>query len=126
MKPSTTARETRSRFPMRASTTGSMNRAPGMAWISTATSHSRSGPRHGLEQPIDDGVGRHAFGLRVEVRDDAVAEDRVRECADVLEAHVIAAARERPRLAAEHEVLRGAHAGAERHPLRDEVLGVRI
>ena len=78
------------------------------------------------QQPIDDRVGRHAFRLRVEVGDDAVAQHRVRQRADVLEAHVIAAARQRPRLAAEHQILRRAHAGAERHPLLDEVLGVRV
>src|ERR1051325_918477 len=126
MKPSTTARETSSRLPMRASTTGSMKRAPGIAWISTAMSHTRARERNDLEQPIDDLVGRHAFGLRVEVGDDAVAHDRVRQRADVLEADVIAAARQRARLAAEHQILRRADAGAERDPLLDEVLRRRI
>ena len=64
--------ETSSRFPMRASTAGSMKRAPGMTWVSTAISHPRARQRHGLEQAIDDRVGRHTFRLRVEVRDDAV------------------------------------------------------
>ena len=71
-------------------------------------------------------IGRHAFRLRVEVRDDAVAQHRVRQRADVVEADVIAAARQRARLAAEHEVLRRADAGAERHPLLDEVLRRRV
>ena len=71
-------------------------------------------------------VGRHAFRLRVEVGDDAVAQHRVRQRADVLEADVIAAAGQRARLAAEHQVLRRADAGAERHPLLDEVLGVAV
>ena len=77
--------------------------------------------RHDLEQPIGDLIGRHAFRLRVEVGDDAVAQHRVRQRADVVEAHVVAAARERARLAAEHEVLRRADAGAERDPLLHEV-----
>ena len=44
----------------------------------------------------------------------------MRQRADVLEAHVIPAAGQRARLAAEHEVLRR-DAGAERDPLVDEV-----
>ena len=40
---------------------------------------------------------------------------------DVVEAHVVAAARQRARLAAQHEVLRGADAGPERDPLVHEV-----
>src|SRR5689334_21757808 len=101
MNPSTTARETSSRFPMRASTTGSMKRAPGMAWISTAigdsstmngdrASHARSRQRHHFEQPIDDLVRGHAFRLGVEVGDDAVTHHRMSQRADVLEADVIA------------------------------------
>src|SRR4030095_16098841 len=89
MKPSTTARETSSRFPMRASTTGSMNRAPGIAWISTAMSHTGAREWYDFEQPIDDLVGRHAFRLRVEVRDDAVPHHGMREGTNVLEAHVV-------------------------------------
>src|SRR5688500_14258553 len=149
MKPSTTARETSSRFPMRASTAGSMNRAPGMAWISVAManaeassqtsevrtcwlltsvsvfcSHSRPRERHDVQQPIDDLIRRHPLRLRVEVGDDAVTQDRVRQRADVLEADVIAPAGQCARFAAEHQVLSGAHAGAERHPFLDEVLRV--
>src|SRR5215468_9001930 len=112
MEPSTTARATSSRLPMRARTVGSMKRAPGMAWLSTAISHARSRKRHGLEQPIDDLIRRHAFRLRVEVGDDAMTEHRMRQRADVVEADVIPAVRQRTRLAAEHEVLRRAHAGA--------------
>ena len=40
-----------------------------------------------------------ALRLRVEVRQHAVAQDRMRERADVVEADVIAAARQRARLA---------------------------
>ena len=67
--------------------------------------------------PIRQHVGGNAFRLRVEVRDDSVAQHRVRQRANVLEAHVIASARERARLAAEHEVLRSADAGTECDPL---------
>src|SRR6185503_15589047 len=107
MKPSTTARATSSRLPMRARTTGSMKRAPGMAWKSCAMPlHSRTRERHRVEQAIDDRVGRHAFRLRMEVRDDAMPQDRVTQGADVFETDVIPAAGQRARLAAEHEILR--------------------
>src|SRR6185369_8938812 len=86
MNPSTTARATSSRLPMRARTAGSMNRAPGIAWKSCAMSHTRTRQRHGVEQTIDDRVGGHAFRLRVEVRDDTVAQHRMREIANVFKA----------------------------------------
>src|SRR5689334_22651063 len=114
MKPSTTACDTSSRLPMRARTFGSMKRAPGISCVSVDTElHPRARQRDGLQEPIDDVVARDAFGLRVEVGDDAVAEHRMRQGAHVLEAHVVAAARERPRLAAEDQVLGRADAAAE-------------
>src|SRR5262249_29324402 len=112
MKPSTTERATSSKFPIRARTTGSTKRPPGLvdaemefmvsplasglglqasglnpahgrgwlrrragesglkaeAWrLKPAPSHSRPWRRHGLEQPVHEGVGRDAFRLRVEV-----------------------------------------------------------
>src|SRR5688500_1124065 len=120
MNPSTTARETSSRFPMRARTAGSMKRAPGTTWVSRM-SHAGTRQRDHFEQALDDIVGGNAFGLSVEIGDDPVTQHRMRQRADVLETHVIAAAGQGPRLGAEHQVLRGADAGAERHPLLDEV-----
>ena len=73
------------------------------------------------DQPIDDLVGRHALGLGVEVREDAVAHHGMRQRPDVLERHVVAPVDERARLGAEDEILRGAHAGAVGHPFLDEV-----
>src|SRR5688572_12532868 len=108
MTPSTTVRATSSRLPMRASTVGSTNRAPGIALPAKSTSHSRSGRRHGFEQLVDDRVRRHALGLRMEIGQYAMPQDRMRQRADVLEADVVAPARERPCLAAEHEELRRA------------------
>src|SRR5688572_29160734 len=117
MKPSQTARETTSRLPMRASTTGSMKRAQGMALglcpAARLISHSRTRKRHGLEQPINQDVGRDPFRLGVEVGDDAVPQHRMGERAHVLEAHVVAPAGQRARLAAEDQVLRSADAGPE-------------
>src|SRR5438874_5021309 len=97
MKPSTTLRATSSRLPMRERTTGSTNRAPGIADVPIISYplsayslarwlHARPWHRHGLEQPIDERVGRDRFGLRVEVREHAVPEDWMRHRPDVLEA----------------------------------------
>src|SRR5262245_31673538 len=47
----------------------------------------------------------------------------MRQRADVIEADVIATARQRTRFAAEHQILRRADAGAKRHPFVDVVLG---
>src|SRR5436190_16318367 len=143
MNPSTTARATSSRLPTRARTTGSTNRAPPIppCWISfripltpyrlpptayhlppTAYRlHPRSRHRHRFEQLVHERVARDPFRLRVEVREHAVPQHRVRQRPHVLEADVVAAVGERARLAAENQVLRGAHAGAERRPLLDRV-----
>ncbi len=61
--------------------------------------HSRSRHRHRFEQSIDQRVARDAFRLRVEVGQHAVPQHGMRQRPDVVEAHVIAAARERARLA---------------------------
>src|SRR5688572_30034889 len=124
MKPSTTERATSSRLPTRASTLGSTNLAPGttvaaLIWLTTSSrhlsaagaSHTRSWHGHPFQQPVDQGIARDAFGLRVEVRQDPVPQDRVRQRPDVLEAHVVLPARQRACLRAEHQVLRGADAG---------------
>src|SRR3954471_10394085 len=122
MNPSTTERATSSRFPTRARTTGSTNRAPvnPPAWISLRILlHARARHRDGFEQAIDQRVAGDAFRLRVKIREHSVAQDRMRQRADILEADVITAAGERAGLAPEHQVLRGADACAERRPLLD-------
>src|SRR4026207_410018 len=124
MKPSTTCRATSSRFPMRDSTTGSTNRAPGtdevvnksFSLFSCPFSHPRSWHRHGIKQSIDQGVGGDPFRLRMEIRQHAMPEDRVRHGPDVVEAHVIAAARQRSRLGTKDEILRRTHAAAKGDP----------
>src|SRR4051812_5443 len=120
MNPSTTWRATSSRFPMRDRTTGSTKRAPGIEEVVSifsassyqleprTRSHARSWYRYGLEQPVDQRVRRDAFRLRVEIGQHAVAQDRVSHGTDVIEAHVIPAARERTRFRAEHQILGGA------------------
>ena len=52
-----------------------------------------------LQQLVDDLVGRHPLGLRLEVEEQAVAQHRPRERAHVVEADVVAALQERARLA---------------------------
>ena len=63
---------------------------------------------------------RDAFGLGVEVGDDAVPQDGERDRADVVADDVGAAVQDGARLAAEDEVLARARAGAPAHPLLDE------
>src|SRR5687768_6663086 len=93
MKPSTTFRASSSRLLIRASTFGSTNRAPGRmeCSISRPKLHAALRHRHGVEQLVDDAIGGHTLRLRVEVREHAVAEHRMGEGADVLEADVEAA-----------------------------------
>src|SRR5580704_2804388 len=129
MKPSTTVRASRSSLPIRASTLGSTNLAPGMALPSTSRAMVtilHPGLWHGyhLEELVDDLVGGDAFRFGAEVREHPVAQDRVRHGANVLEADVIAPVGERAGLAAEHQVLRGADAGAKRHVLLHQVGGL--
>src|SRR5262245_41534567 len=130
MKPSTTVRAISSRLLMRASTTGSRKVAPDSAWAALVTqasplttgtdrapapapapkssarpaSHPRTRHRHELQQLIDDLVRRHALRLRVEVLQDAVAQHRVRERTDVVEAHAVPAIHQRARLGGEDHV----------------------
>ncbi|HZY08957.1 MAG TPA: hypothetical protein VFE69_14470 [Ilumatobacteraceae bacterium] len=82
-------------------------------------SHPRSWHRHGIKQSIDQGVGGDPFRLRMEIRQHAMPEDRVRHGPDVVEAHVIAAARQRSRLGTKNEILRRTHAAAKGDPLPD-------
>src|SRR5476651_679209 len=126
MKPSTTVRASRSRLPIRARTVGSTKRAPaivpcsvtGMTSVSpvvhylTRRLHAGLGHRDHRQQLVDDRIGRDAFRFRPEIREHAVAQHRMRHRPDVLEAHMVAAARQRARFGAEHQVLRRADAGA--------------
>src|SRR6266850_3367562 len=63
-----------------------------------------------LEELVDDLVRGDALRLGGEVRDDAVAQDRVRHGPDVLDRHVEPAAQDRMGLGADDEVLAGARA----------------
>ena len=98
---------------MPASTAGSRKRC-----ISAQPSRGR---RHVREQTADDLVGVDALGLRVEVQQNPVAQDRRGQRRDVLVGDVIAAARQRARLRRQHDELRGADAGAEVDVFLDEV-----
>ena len=71
-------------------------------------------------------VGVQVLGFGVEVRDDAVAQDRRRQRLDVLDRHVVPAVDQRPRLAAEDHRLRRAQAGAPLHVLVDELRRRRL
>src|SRR5260221_1152775 len=72
------------------------------------------------EQFVDDRVRIHLVGLAFEVQQNAMAERGQRDRADVLDRHEGIAAVDRMDLAAEHEGLRGARAGAVAHvPLHE-------
>ena len=81
------------------------------------------GARHGLEQPLDQVVGGDVLGFGVEVRNDAMAEDRPCERLHVRHRDVIPAEDQRPGLGREDERLRGAQPRAPLHPLADERRG---
>ena len=65
-------------------------------------------PRDEVDQLLDDVVALDAFGLGVEVGDDAVTQDRGGDLADVFGADVVAALEQRAGLAGEDQVLAGA------------------
>src|SRR5207237_9197639 len=119
MKPSTTVRASRSSLPIRARIFGSTNLAPASGvgiWLTYHTetteitekcwlcvlcalcvdrfSHSRFRLRHDLEQFVDDLVRRNPFRFRAKIGEHPVAQHRMRERADVIEAHVVAPARQ--------------------------------
>ena len=74
-----------------------------------------------LEQAAQNFVRIDAVRFRVEIQQDAMAQDGDRQRGDVLVGHVIAAARQRAGLGGQHEELRGADAGAVVDVLLDEV-----
>src|SRR4051794_41967360 len=69
--PSTMVLAFSSSVPRRAMTAGSRN-LPSLACIL----HPALRHRHGVQQPIDDGVGGDALGVGVEGRPDPVTQDR--------------------------------------------------
>src|SRR3972149_10646148 len=139
MKPSTTVRARSSRLSIRPRILGSTKRADGdgsalsrcplMVVSSSLLSsplHSGLGHRNGLQEPINDLARADALRIGVEVREDAVAENRMGQAAYVLEAHVVPPLHQRPGLATQDKVLGGADAGTILHPLLDEVGGVGL
>src|SRR5690349_21451968 len=80
-KPSTTVRALSSIDPSRASTAGSRNRRARMLQAAPR-------PGHRLDQPIDQRVGCNFFRLRVEIRDDAMPQNRMSQRTDVANRYV--------------------------------------
>ena len=74
-----------------------------------------------FQQSFEDIVGLEAFGLGVEVGDDAVAEDGEGDGADVVGGDVVAAVEDGAGLGGEDEVLAGAWAGAPGDVVADEL-----
>ena len=72
--------------------------------------------RHGLHDPLDDVVGRHAVGERVVGEHQPVPQHVGGDVEDVLRQHVVAAADQGERAGGGDEAERGAGAGAVGHP----------
>src|SRR5580700_2827223 len=101
-KPSTTVLATRSRPEIPASTDGSRYRCTlgSCRW------------RHVRDQAAQDLIGINAIRLRVEIEQNAMAQNRNGQRSHVFVGDVIAAPRQRAGLGCQHDKLRGAHAGA--------------
>src|SRR3954467_5532274 len=93
---------------MPASTSGGRGASVGMRALAD---------RDRLEQPRDDLIGVDAVGLRLEIEQDSVAQDRRRHRADVLRRRGAPPFEQRARLGPEHERLAGARTGAPFHPV---------
>src|SRR5262245_36463978 len=114
MNPSTISRALKSRPSILSRTLGSRYR------VLSVVTRALAGRGDGLEEVVDEAVARHPFGLGAVGRDDAVAQDGVRDRAHVLGRHVEPSLEQRARLGAEHEVLARARAGAPGRALLDE------
>ena len=79
-----------------------------------------------FEEALDDGVDADAFGFGAVVEEDAVAEDRKGEGADVLDGDVGAALEDGSGLGTEDEALRGTGAGTPGDGLVDEIGSARV
>src|ERR1700712_3271580 len=104
MKPSTTVRAINSRFPIRARIVGSRKdvavsgATAVMRWIRNAPLHPALRHWNSREETIDDLIRGHLLRLGVEVGQHAMAEHRLGERANVLEADVEASVHQRTRL----------------------------
>src|SRR5947208_7380058 len=108
-KPSTIVRALSSSVPRRATTAGSRN---GRSCAAQGTLHSARWRRDRFEQPVDDRVRVDALRLGVEVRHDAMTEDRLGQRLHVLDRDVIAAVHQRASLRAADDRLRTAKSRA--------------
>src|SRR5258706_11983718 len=107
MKPSTTVRATSSSDEIRLRTCGSMNGVSGVAeglLAMAAALQARLRDGNGLEQALDNVLGRDALRLGVEVRQDAVPQDRIGEPLDVLDRNVEPPVEQRPGLPPQDEI----------------------
>ena len=73
---------------------------------------------------LNDLFGSNAFRLRMEIREDAMAEHRDSQLLNVLDGDVIPALHQGAGLRTENQELRSAQAGAVVHVLLDEVRSI--
>ena len=79
-----------------------------------------------VQDLVDDSLGLDALGFGVEVRDDAVLQDPVREGADVVDARCCASIEEGTRLGAENQELARPWSGSPGDVFLDEIGGTVI
>src|SRR4051812_13491891 len=79
-----------------------------------------------LQQHTEDVIGLQALGFGVEVQQDPVTKNRRGQRGHVVVGNMIAALHERPRLRAQYQELRRAHAGPVVYVLVYEVRSIPV
>ena len=80
--------------------------------------------RNGVNDLIQNHVGRLTVGMSIEIQNDAMAQDRRRQFTHVVDTQVVAAAQESQRAPAFHQGLRTARRTAVPDVLFSEVVGI--
>ena len=86
--------------------------------LATVIGSARFG--HDGQQFFDDLIGADAFGVGVEVGEQAVPQHRLGHPLHIVDANIQSAIQDRMSFRAKHEILRGTRAGAPREPVVDE------
>src|SRR5437016_1416815 len=114
--PSTSRRAANSMLAMDRSTCGSRNRIAGRVAVAIRSSGSSDLRLRSFddvfEEPVDDSVGVEALGLGGEIREHAVAQDRMCDRSDILDRRLKIPAKQRATLGPEGQILPGPRAGA--------------
>ena len=82
-------------------------------------------PLHMFEQAVDHGIDGHAIGLGPIAEQNAMAQGRMDQGADIFGLDVEPSPQEGPSLRAQDQRLRGPETGTPAHPLVDELRRLR-